>query len=203
MQVPYRGSDPETPVQTHEAFQGQDDATAGSSDAADDESVDPYERARAICLNQLSYAARTRAHLESVLLKRKIPAEVATDVLDRFTELGLINDAEYARAYAGSRQRSRGLSARAIERELQGKGVSGDDIETALAEMDDESQRQTARGLVERKLRSLSGIDTQTATRRLVGMLARKGYAPSIAYSVVREVLGAAAAEAEIEPPLH
>ena len=201
MQVPHRGSDPELSGQAHDGFHGDAAAEAAEQQAEKEESGDPRERARTICLNQLSYCARTRAHLESVLLKRGIPTEIAAEVLDRFTELGLINDAEYARTYAQSRQRSRGMSARAIQRELQTKGVSTEDISEAMVDVDDESQRRIAQTLVERKLRGLAGVETQVATRRLVGMLARKGYSPSLAYAVVREVLGAAAVEADDGPP--
>ncbi|MEY5145154.1 MAG: Regulatory protein RecX [Actinomycetota bacterium] len=201
MQVPHRGSDPELSGQAHDGFHGDAAAEAAERQAEKEESGDPRERARTICLNQLSYCARTRAHLESVLLKRGIPTEIAAEVLDRFTELGLINDAEYARTYAQSRQRSRGLSARSIQRELQTKGVSTEDISEAMVDVDDESQRRIAQTLVERKLRGLAGVETQVATRRLVGMLARKGYSPSLAYAVVREVLGAAAVEADDGPP--
>ena len=49
--------------------------------------------------------------------------------------------------------------------------------------------------LVRKKLRSLQRFDEVTKTRRLVGMLARKGYAPGLAHALVREELGAEAEE--------
>ena len=61
----------------------------------------------------------------------------------------------------------------------------------ALDEIDPDDELEAARDLVRRKLRSMSGLDDTVRTRRLVGMLARKGYRPGLAFSVVREVLGA------------
>ena len=49
-----------------------------------------------------------------------------------------------------------------------------------------------ARRLVRKKLRTMQGLDRVKATRRLVGMLARKGYPPGMAFSVVRDELAAA-----------
>jgi regulatory protein len=49
--------------------------------------------------------------------------------------------------------------------------------------------------LVARKLRSMTRLTPEVKTRRLVGMLARKGYSPSLAFSIVRDALGTIDAE--------
>ena len=89
------------------------------------------------------------------------------------------------------RQRSRGLAGRALAQELRRKGVDDETARTALDELDPASEEQAARALVRKKLRSLQGVDRTTATRRLAGMLARKGYPAGLAFAVVREELGA------------
>jgi regulatory protein len=60
-----------------------------------------------------------------------------------------------------------------------------------------EDERAAALGLVEKKLRSMPGLDRDTATRRLVGMLSRKGYGSGTAYAVVRQALAEASGEAQ------
>ncbi len=154
-----------------------------------DEPGDPESVARAICLRALTGSARTRQQLADLLARRGIPEEAATAVLDRFGEVGLIDDAAFARAWVTSRQAGRGLARRALRAELRAKGVDGDEAEQALAEVDDEDERAAARRLVERRLTSLRRVDRVTATRRLVGMLARKGYGGGLAAGVVRDVM--------------
>ena len=100
-----------------------------------------------------------------------------------------------------------GLGRRAIAVELRRKGVADDVAGEALAEVDAESEDRRARELVDRKLRSLAiGTPDQraTAARRLVAMLARKGYGAGTAYRVVRPALaehGADAGELHVDAP--
>ncbi|NEM08229.1 regulatory protein RecX [Geodermatophilus normandii] len=161
---------------------------AGGPRVADDPG-DPESVARAICLRALTGAARTRQQLADLLERRGIPEDAAAAVLDRFGEVGLVDDAAFARAWVTSRQAGRGLARRALRAELRAKGVDGEDAEQALAQVDDEDERASALHLVERRLRALHRVDRVTATRRLVGMLARKGYNGGLAAAVVREVL--------------
>ena len=114
---------------------------------------------------------------------------MATELLDRFTEVGLIDDAAFASAWVESRHRSRGLAPRALAQELRRKGVDDEEAKAALEQIDEDDQRAAARALVDRKMRSVRGLDPQVATRRLAGMLARKGYGAGLAFSVVREAL--------------
>jgi regulatory protein len=157
-----------------------------------DPEADPEAVARKILLDQLTGRARTRAELRSKLASRHVPPEVAERLLDRFEEVGLVDDAAFAQAWVESRQASKGLAPRALAQELRRKGVADDVAGEALSAVDDEAQEQAARGLVRRKLRSMRGLDSTTATRRLVGMLARKGYSSGLAFAVVRDELGAA-----------
>jgi regulatory protein len=71
--------------------------------------------------------------------------------------------------------------------------VADDVVNDALATIDHEAQEEAARALVRKKLRSVRNVDSTTATRRLVGMLARKGYSPGLAYAVVKDELRAEA----------
>jgi regulatory protein len=154
--------------------------------------ADPVAVAREICLRLLTDRARTRQELAQALARKGVPAEAAAAVLDRFDEVGLIDDAAFAGQWVRSRHQHRGLGRRAIAVELRRKGVADDVAGEALAEVDAESEARRARELVERKLRSVPvGTADQRAAagRRLVGMLARKGYGAGIAYRVVREAL--------------
>ncbi|MBM9460062.1 regulatory protein RecX [Nocardioides sp. zg-536] len=135
--------------------------------------------------------ARSRRELEDRLAKRNVPQEVAARLLDRFEEVGLVDDEAFARAWVDSRQRTRGLARPALAVELRRKGIAEETAREVLAEVDPADEEEAARLLIRKKLRSMRGLDEQVAARRLVGMLARKGYSAGLAYGVVRQELGA------------
>jgi regulatory protein len=130
-----------------------------------------------------------------VLAKRGIPDDAAEAVLDRFTEVGLIDDAAFAQAWVSSRQAGRGLARRALSAELRAKGIEPEVAAEAVEAVGDDDERETARRLVDRKVGAMRRLDRATATRRLMGMLARKGYSGGLAAAVVREALDADGAD--------
>jgi regulatory protein len=160
--------------------------------------ADPEAVARTILLDALTGQARSRRELREKLAKKGVPDPLAERLLDRFTEVGLVDDAAFARSWVESRQRSRGLARRALAQELRRKGVDDETARTALDDLDPAQEREAARQLVRKKLRTLRGLDQTTATRRLAGMLARKGYSSGLAFSVVREELGETADDSDM-----
>ncbi|MFJ8253656.1 recombination regulator RecX [Streptomyces sp. NPDC094466] len=160
-----------------------------SSRAEKGEPRDPVEQARNICLRLLTGTPRTRKQLADALRKREIPDEAAEEVLARFEDVGLIDDAAFAGAWVESRHHGRGLARRALVRELRTKGVDSAVIDDAVGRLDPDQEEETARELVARKLRSTRGLDRDKRLRRLAGMLARKGYGEGMALRVVRQAL--------------
>jgi regulatory protein len=157
---------------------------ADSGSEPDAESV-----ARTIVLRRLTDAPRSRAELASDLASRDVPEEVAERVLDRFTEVGLVDDAAFATAWVQSRHATRGLSRSALRRELRGKGVDDATVGAAVDEIGDDDEEAAARSLVARRLPGTRGLAREARVRRLVGQLARKGYPGGLAVRVVREAL--------------
>ncbi len=155
---------------------------------ADAESV-----ARKILLDMLTGQARSRKELADKLAAKLVPADVTTRLLDRFEEVGLVDDRAFARSWIASRGAGggRGLARRALAQELRRKGVDDEVAREALDELDPADEEAAARALVRKKLRSMRGVDDVTATRRLAAMLARKGYSSGLAFAVIRDELGA------------
>jgi regulatory protein len=151
--------------------------------------ADPESVARSICLRLLSQRARTRTELSGALDRKGVPPAVAARVLDRFTEVGLIDDGALASGYALAQHRERGLAARAVAMKLRKRGLAEETVQAAVEPIDADSERTAARAVAERRLRSLSGLAPTVQARRLVGLLGRRGYAPGLAHQVVREVL--------------
>lgn len=150
---------------------------------------DPYAVARAIVLRQLSNAPKTRQQLREVLARRDCPGEVAEAVLDRMAEVGLVDDTAYAQMLVRSKQAGRGLARRALAHELRKKGVDDETAAQALDAVDPAAERRAARRLVDKKLATMHGLDVAVQTRRLAGLLARKGYPGDVAYGVIRDAL--------------
>lgn len=151
------------------------------------------EQARAVCLRLLTVRARTRAELEEQLAKRGYPDEVGARVLDRLTEVGLVDDADFAEQWVRSRRINAGKGKRALAAELRKKGIDNELIDDALSGIDAAAERERAEELVQARLRreSLADGDDVKITRRLVGMLARRGYSQSLAFDVVSMALTA------------
>ncbi len=151
--------------------------------------LDPVEQARALCLRLLTGTPRTRKQLADAMRRREIPEEAAEHVLERFEDVGLIDDQAFANAWVESRHHGRGLARRALAQELRTRGVDAEAIGHAVGQLDAEQEEQTARALVDRKLRATRGLEKEKRIRRLAGMLARKGYAEGLALRVVRRAL--------------
>ncbi len=152
---------------------------------------DPESIARSICLKLLTMSPKTRSQLADALAAKGIPDAAAEAVLDCYTEVGLINDTAFAEAWVSTRQAGRGLATRALAQELHRKGIDRDIAGRALATLDPATEEDSARAMVQRRLRSMANLEAQVATRRLLGMLARKGYPSDVSLRVVRESLSA------------
>lgn len=156
---------------------------------------DPESAARTVCLDLLTTRARTRGELATELGRRGVDDEVAARVLDRLIEVGLLDDASFAEQWVDSRHRHRGLGRRALALELRRKGVDAETAGEAVAGLDAETERAKASELVRRRLPALDRVEPQAAARRLVGMLARKGYGAGLSYDVVRSEMAERGAE--------
>lgn len=161
----------------------------------EDPEADPESVARAILLRQLTLGPRSRLQLERKLRDRNVPEELRETLLERFEEVGLVDDAEFARHWVRSRGPCKSLARSVLRRELGDKGIRGDVAEAALGELSQEAEEEAARGLLERRVRRIDPGDPgarDKELRRLVGMLARKGHSPGSAFRLAAEVLDAA-----------
>jgi regulatory protein len=150
---------------------------------------DPESVARAIVLRQLALAPRSRAQLERKLSQRGCNPEVATRVLDRMTEVGLVDDEAYAELLVRSKQEAKGLARKGLAHELRRQGIDPDIADGALGAIGVDDERAKAEELVAKKLRTMAGLSPEVQARRLAGMLARKGYSGDVAWPVIREAV--------------
>jgi regulatory protein len=172
-----------------------------------DRDADPAAVARSIVLRQLTNSPKSRRQLARKLAERNVPEDIAEAVLDRFEEVRLIDDADFADMWVRSRSQTRKLAKGALRRELAEKGIDPDTAAGALEQLSDEDEDAAARELVRRKLRGSGDLrdraERDKTTRRLASMLARKGYQPAQAFRIVGEVLDAAGGPADADPEEH
>jgi regulatory protein len=161
--------------------------TAGDDDP--DTDPDAEDVARSIVLRKLSAQARTRQELSKAMKAKNVPDDVGSAVLDRMEDVGLVDDAEFAREWVRSRQSRRYLSRTALRRELNSKGVAKDQIDSALETVDGEDEYAAALALAQKKLRSMAGLQHEVQYRRLAGALARRGFGSGTSSKVLAEVL--------------
>jgi regulatory protein len=159
-----------------------------SGEISRDEAV---EKAREVVLKTLTAAQRSRRELEQSLARKGYPEDVVVQVLDRFDEVGLVDDATYAETIVRTRHAERGLARRGIAAELRRRGIDEDTATEALDQLDPDDERVAGAKLATKLITRTRSLDRQVRVRRAVGSLARKGYAPGLAFELVREALAA------------
>jgi regulatory protein len=147
------------------------------------------------CLSLLAMQPRTRVELERKLIQAEAPPEIVTQVLDRLTVVGLVDDASFAQAYVRTGVAVRRRGTRSLRSELRGRGVSDADIETAAEEVSEDTERATALALASRRAPSLARFAPEVRRRRLMGLLVRRGFDSAIVSSVLSEVMASFATD--------
>ncbi len=157
----------------------------------EDDLGDPEAVAKAVCLRLLTGSSKPRAGLATALKLRGIPDDVADRVLDRFTEVGLIDDQAYAEAFVAVKHRERALGPTALRTELRRKGVDDEIVAAAVGSVDPDMERDRAEALIARRVDAAMAHGEPAARRRLIGLLARRGYSAELAHQVVDQALTA------------
>ena len=150
-----------------------------SGSPSETEVGDPEAQARQVCLRLLAIAPRTRAQLAQALRRHGTPAEAAETVLARFTDVGLIDDAAFARAWVESRHYSRGLSRRSLSAELRRQGIETEEIREAVDTLDPEQEIATARRLAEQKMAGTRGQPPEARARRAASLSPGRAIRPA------------------------
>jgi regulatory protein len=146
------------------------------------------ERAREVLLARLSRGPRSKHQLAVLLENRGVPEEISEMLLNRFTEVGLIDDAAFALAFTRDKRSSRGLAKSALKRELASVGISQEHSEAALETIDSSDDLQLAIRLVEKRWYSVARLESDARYRRLGGFLARRGFPSGIISTAIKTV---------------
>lgn len=154
-------------------------------------SADPEERkaaAEETLVRKLRSRSLSVSEARNVLKGTQIDAEAIDEIIDRFCHRGYLDDRVLADLLVTSGTQRKGQGRVALGRALAQRGLSRDVIDEAMAALpddDDERALEFARS----KASSMARLDFDTALRRLVGQLARRGYSGSIAMTAARTAL--------------
>jgi len=144
------------------------------------------EKAREAALRLLDRARRTRRELEKKLAEKGHAPEAVGEALDRLARVGVVDDLEYARAFARSKLARRGVALRVVRQELRRRGVPDADVALALEPLEGpDGERDRAFQALAPLWRRHRGLDPPARKARCAQALARRGFE----YDTVREVL--------------
>lgn len=146
------------------------------------------EDADDLLVRRLRRSALSEREARAFLAQRGVDAAIAEATVERFASRGWIDDAVLAEQllYAGTSRKGQGR--RAIAQTLSARGITRDVADAALAALpDDDAQR--ALDYARTKAHGLRSYDLDTAMRRLMGQLARRGYSGSVAANAARTAL--------------
>jgi regulatory protein len=145
------------------------------------------ERARNIVLKLLERGPKSSSELASALEKNEIPAEIASQVIARFTEVELIDDAAFAQQVVDASRRTKGLARSMVKRKLADKGLNREIIDQVASGISDEDELSVATEVAIKRLGQLSKLDPEVRNRRLVGFLQRRGFGSGVVFAAIRE----------------
>lgn len=146
---------------------------------------DLRKRALDAALRLLAYRPRSESEIRTRLLRRGLPPDVITFVIEKLRGYGYVDDTAFAQFWVESRSGGSPRGRRLIARELRGKGVDQDTITGATAAV---SEEDDARRAALKKVRGLHGLDYQQFRTRLAGYLARRGFGYDVIRPVVNEL---------------
>ncbi|AZA11612.1 recombination regulator RecX [Corynebacterium gerontici] len=149
-------------------------------------------RHRALLL--LDQRARSRFELKERLKALEFDETVIDEVLDDLQAVNLVDDAAFAHEWVRQRHELRGKSRKVLNQELKQKGVAETIRNAALEQVDEHSERALARKLAAKKARSIKTAPENRAERdkhlrRILGVLARRGFAEAGAFQIALEAL--------------
>lgn len=182
------------PVDSNSSSIDEDSAGGPRSSTRERKPLTPEkaeQRARNVLLHQLARGAKSKHQLRKILEQREIPSEIAELVLERFDDVGLIDDQAFAETIVNSRLNFKGLAKSSIKRELVEKGVDAFIIESATNDITADTELDLAKNLAIKRYRQVAHLERVARDRRLAGYLGRKGYSSNIVFAAIRHAQNA------------
>ncbi len=144
-----------------------------------------YTRAAALC----SRSEHAMSDIMAKLTTWGLSAGQARGIVERLVSENFINEQRYAHAFAHDKHLYNGWGRIKIAYQLRAKGIDQQDIDDALADIDDDAYRDTLQRLLQAKWREVSGREPQLARAALLRFAASRGYEPPLIYPLVNNLI--------------
>ncbi|AEI44260.1 regulatory protein RecX [Paenibacillus mucilaginosus] len=148
-------------------------------------SEEEKNRAYLDAVRLLSSRLRSVHEIRSRLKLKGYGPELITGTVDRLRREGYLNDAEFAQMLTKQRIVSQKKGRHFIKQELQQKGIAKEEIQEAIAQVDEETEYEMARQLAEKRYAGEMRKDPLKARRKIAGFLQRRGYPGSVVSRVL------------------
>lgn len=151
------------------------------------QSVDSLEEEiRQALLKNITRGSKSSGQLRTAMLAKEYPSELVDQLIERLTEVGLIDDFRMAKDLVDSQLSRKAVAKSALARTLREKGFAKDAIDAALVGIDSDSELEAAKKVAETRIRQLMKLEPDVRSRRLAGFLSRKGYSSSVVWAAVK-----------------
>jgi regulatory protein len=155
--------------------------------------VDDPELVLAAALRFLEARARSVAEVRRRLTQAGYQVPLVDGAIERLVDLGMLDDAAFARTWIESRDRARPRGERALRQELRLKGLDGTLVDEALGERGSagsDADELAAQRVLTRHAAALARVSDPRARRqRAYALLARNGFDPETCGASVRAFL--------------
>jgi regulatory protein len=154
--------------------------------------ADEFLKARSKLIKYLALRKKSSLEARRYLQKAGFSAPAIDEATNVASELGYLDDTDYAEAFARTRQKSGTKGPRRVTAELQARGISRDEAQRVVATMTEpETQMELARKVAAKKYPTIKDEANQAkASRKLAQHLARRGFDPDVCDRVTREFFG-------------
>ena len=143
-------------------------------------------------LRFLEARQRSTVEVRTRLNRAGYRPDLVEGAITRLIELGMLDDAAFAKAWVESRDRARPRGERALRSELRTKGIDRAVVDETMADREadrPDADDEAARRLLERHASALARIaDPRARRQRAYALLARNGFDPDVAASASRTI---------------
>ena len=115
--------------------------------------------------------------------------EIVDEVINKLKEYGFINDKDLAKRIANDNSNISKFGKNKIRQNLYRKGISKEDIEETIEEINPDEQYENALYLARKRYKNLKGEDNRKVYQKLTQHLAYKGFSYDIIKSAIQEVM--------------
>lgn len=143
----------------------------------------------AYALYLLGRRGRTTRELRDKLSEKKYEPEEIAETIRRLTEMGLLNDATFAENYARDKVAIYRRGRYRIGLDLLRKGVKKEDIDQALATIEDDDEIAAAHSLAAARLKNWDALEPLKRRARLLSLLQRRGFSAKVIRAVTEKLL--------------